>query len=200
MADEFQTNPSDRRDRQDPDITRQAPPLPFWLARRLLRRDEKITWVCGPSFNPSWERFVTHPLLLVVALALGALCLGAGWGIADSPRELPVLPVLAAGVIVLGSLFLVGFASGYFTRLVVTNFRLVIMQGYEVRSSWGIDDLPYSLVRYAWLGDGAKARTIDLDAVKTMLGNSSDKVAESKTIVAFGKHLNQIRARDKDRD
>jgi len=42
-----------------------------------------------------------------------------------------------------------GIANGYFTRLVVTNYRLLILQGYEVCRSWSIHHLPRSLIRSA---------------------------------------------------
>ena len=59
-------------------VLRLYPPLPAWLERRLLRANERVTWVRGPRWNPWWERYVTHPAMFVVALALGAVCLGAG--------------------------------------------------------------------------------------------------------------------------
>jgi hypothetical protein len=193
MSDRFRT---DAFDAQPPDLSRQFPPLPAWLARRLLRTGERITWVVGPWFNPTWERFVTHPALFLLALALGAACLWAGWPGAGTGSDVPLLPALAAGGIVLGSIFVLGISSGYFTRLVVTNYRLVILQGYEVCRSWGLDDLPRSLVRYGRREGGVGSRTVDLDALKTMLGGPSDKFAEAKTILAFGKHLGRIKGRE----
>ena len=41
-----------------------------------------------------------------------------------------------------------GLCCGYFTRLVATNHRLVILQGYEMCRTWGMDDLPPSLIRH----------------------------------------------------
>jgi hypothetical protein len=102
---------------------------------------------------------------------------------------------LLAGGFVFGSIFVLGIFSGYFTRLVVTNFRLLILQGYEKARSWSLDELPPSLIRYSQQAGAGSSRTVDLDALKTMLGSSSDKVAESKTILAFGKRLEQIKTR-----
>jgi hypothetical protein len=121
--------------------------------------------------------------------------MAVGWLVAGTQSEVLVLFGLAAGGIILASIFVLGISSGYFTRLVVTNFRLVILQGYEVCRRWDIDDLPLSLIRYRMRERGVESRTVDLDVLKTMLGTSSDKVAESKTILAFGKRLDQIKAR-----
>jgi hypothetical protein len=202
MPDEFQTAPlSQPPDTgptpQPPDLAGQFPPLPAWLADRLLRADEKVNWVVGPKFNPSWERYVTHPALFLAALALGALCVAAGWLVGGG--EGTALAGLAAGGIALAAIFVLGIFSGYFTRLVVTDARLLILQGYEVCSSWGMDDLPLSLVRYRTRGIDAGRRTVDLDALKTLLGTTSDKVVEAKTILAFGKKLEQIKSRENDR-
>jgi hypothetical protein len=189
MSDRFQTG---IRDALPADLPELHPLLPPWLVSRLLREDEKITWVCGPKFNPPWERYITHPALFLVALALGAVCLAAGWLITGTGVGVEILP---AGAIVIGSIFVLGLSNGYFTRLVVTNLRLVIMQGYEVCRSWDIDDLPRRLIRYR-TREGAEDRAIDLDAMKTMLGSTSDKFAESKTILAFSKQLDRIKSRE----
>jgi hypothetical protein len=170
--------------------------LPPWIANRLLRKDEVVTWVVGPHFNPSWERYITHPFLFLFALALGAVCVGGG-RLIGGPAAM-MAPILLAGGIVLGSIFVLGLSNGYFTRLVVTNARLVILQGYEVCSSWRIDALPRSLLRYRRQAGGVEeVPTVDLDALKTLLGGLSDKVAESKTILTFGKRLDQIMSREK---
>jgi hypothetical protein len=191
MSDRYHTDPFD----DSPGLRKEHPPLPGWLAARVLRPDERCAWVYGPRFNPSWERFVTHPSLLVSALALGGICLLMGRLRAGSWVELPVVSGLAAGAVVLGSILVLAFFSGYFTRLVVTNFRLVILQGYEVCRTWRIDQLPRSLVRYGMRGIEDEEPSIDLDSLKTMLGSTSDRFAESKTILAFGKQLEQIRTR-----
>jgi hypothetical protein len=180
---------------QSPDIVGSYPPLPLWLTRRLLRRDEKVTWVRGPRFNPSWERYVTNPLLFLLAMAIGAACVGATWLI---NKEWCGMMLLAAGGLLLVTIFILGIFSGYFTRLVVTNYRLVIMQGYEVVRSWSIHALPRRLIRYGIPGGPGGNQSIDLDAVKRMLGSSSDKVT-AKAILSFGKQLDQIMAREKDR-
>ena len=76
---------------------------------------------------------------------------------------------------------------------------LFIVQGYEVCRTWGIDDLPRSLLRFSRVGDGGRSRTVDLDALKTMLGGSSDKIVDSKAILGFGKQLDHIKARENNR-
>jgi hypothetical protein len=192
MSDHFQTHVSDA---PAPDLFRQFPPLPSWLADRLLRADEKVTWVRGPRYNPPWERYVTHPALLLVALALGASCVAAGW-LAAGPRGALLLAALPGVAVVIGTLFLVGFASGYFTRLVVTNSRVVILQGYEVCRTWGVDNLPRFLVRYGEGEGGARAPSVDVDAVQTIFGSSSDQFVDAKTILSFGKTLDQIKTRE----
>jgi len=196
MSERFQ---NDLPDLRAADYVGLFQPLPGWLADRLLKDDEKVTWVRGPWFNPFWERYVTHPLLFLLALAVGAASMALGWLISGGSPEILMALALAAGFLVVVSILVLGIANGYFTRLVVTNFRLVILQGYETVRSWSIDDLPRSMLRYG-RGDG-KDRTawIDLDAVKTMLGGSSDQFTDSKTILSFGKQLDRIRTRDRDR-
>jgi hypothetical protein len=193
MSDRFQTDTFAR----PAEVAGQCPPLPQWLAGRLLKGDERVTWVVGPRFNPAWERYFTHPLLFLAALAVGAIFVGGG-GLMAGP-EGAMVAALAGGGAVLGSIFVLGFSSGYFTRLVVTDARLVILQGYEVVRIWGLSDLPFSLLRYRRQADGAESRAVDLDTLKSMFGGASDKFAESKTILAFGKQLDQIKAREKDR-
>jgi hypothetical protein len=199
MSDQFRTERSD----SPPPPSVAHPSLvafPEWLARRLLRPGEEITWVRGPWLNPSWERYVTHPGLFLVALGLGGFLLAftalisGGWGAVPAPLG------LLAGGIVLASVYVLGIASGYFTRLVVTNTRLFIVQGYEVRHSWNINDLPISMLRYGRRGIGGAdpGPSIDLDAVQTMLG-SSTQFTDAKTIQAFSKQLNRMRDRGTDR-
>jgi hypothetical protein len=163
----------------------------------LLRPEETITWVAGPRRNPSWERYITHPGLFLLALLLGAAGIFAGRLITGSWSGTPKVALYstAAGLVYV-TILVLGLSNAYFTRLVVTNFRLVIMQGYEVCRSWRIDDLPPSLVRYRKEEEGEGPPTIDLDSMKTMLGGSSSQFVEAKTILAFGKQLGQIKARD----
>lgn len=184
---------------ESPNYIKAFPPLPRWLARRLLRPGERVTWVYGPRFNPSWERYATHPLLFVAALVFAAACLGLGYLIGEGWSHAPLVCIVAAPVAVFGAVFVLAIACGYFTRLVVTNSRLVILQGYEVCRSWDIGRLPRSLIRYAPRDDDEEERTIDLDALKTMLGTSAGHFAEAKTILAFGKQLDRIRPRENDR-
>jgi hypothetical protein len=191
----------DRYEPRPADISWKFPPLPSWLSYRLLRDSEEVTWVRGPRFSPSWERFVTHPALFLVALALIGVCLTLGRALAGSWAALPLWPVLVSGAIFFGSIYVLAFFNGYFTRLIVTNYRLVIMQGYEVRRSWRIDDLPRSLVRFARRADtGEERRAVDIEALQSMLSAGSEHFAESKAIRAFGKQLDQIRARERGRD
>ena len=142
MSDRYPNDPFTR----PADVAGQGSPLPPWLADRLLKGDEQVSWVVGPYFNPPWERYVTHPLLFLAALAVGIACVMVGG--ATGGTEGAVVAGLVGGAVVLASVFVLGFASGYFTRLVVTNFRLLILQGYEVCHRWRIDDLPPSLIRY----------------------------------------------------
>src|SRR5689334_23175423 len=145
---------SDAFDDAEPVIAQPFPPLPDWLAHRMLQPDEEITWIVGPRFNPSWERYVTHPLLFLAALAVGVVVLAVGGLLAEGDTPIVLLLGVAAGALVLASIFVLGIASGYFTRLVVTNQRLLIVQGYEVCRTWSINKLPRSLIRYRRLGEG----------------------------------------------
>ena len=194
MPDRYAT---DAFDNSDSEIARAYPPLPSWLASRLLREDEEVAWVVGPRFNPSWERYATHPLLFLAALAAGAVAWAVGGLIAEGEREVVFGVGCAAGAIVLASIFVLGISSGYFTRLVVTDRRLLIVQGRELCRTWDINRLPRSLLRYRRLADGEdEAPAIDLDALKTILGSSSDKFAEAGKILALGKRLDQIKTRE----
>jgi len=177
-----------------PNISLHNAMLPAWHARRILAADEVVAWVRGPRVNPPWERFVTHPALFLCALILSTACLSAGWFIGGSIADMPAPLGVAAVGFFLGSVYILAFGSAYFTRLVVTNCRLFILQGYEVCRSWSLDELPPRLVRYGMQG-GEHRRTVDLDAVQALLGGSG-QFAEAKTIRAFGKQLEQIKARD----
>ncbi len=199
MSDELQTNPYERPqddpyDRPLPDISiKSRPILPPWVARRVLKPNEKTTWVRGPRFNPTWEKVVTHPGLFVVALILGGLCVAAGLLSAGSLSNISPLPCLAAMGFVFGSIYVLGFSNAYFTRLVVTTHRLLITQGYEVCRRWSLDQLPPSLVRYRQTQTGEAVRILDLERMKTMLGDSPDHFVDSKTIRNFGKQLDQFK-------
>jgi hypothetical protein len=196
MSEQFRTEQFDSRPSESPGY---FPALPSWLAARLLREGEEITWVVAPRFSPSWERYITHPLLFVAAVALAVICVASCALFDDAGPEL-IGPAILLGLgIIIGSIFVLGIACGYFTRLVVTNKRLVIMQGYEVRHAWDLDALPRHLLRYdRRRGEEDSEPTIDLDAVRTMLGSSSTHFAESKTILNFGKELRKIKRRDDD--
>ena len=187
----IQTSPSNA---SPPEITHSFPPLPDWLARRLLRSDENVTWVRGPLVSPWWERYVTHPVLFLPALFLGVACLWVGRLCVDSWSDLSPVPACLGGGIILGAIFVLGGAAGHFTRLVVTNCRVVILQGYDVCRGWSIDELPSSLIRYGMREGKGSRVAIDLDALKTVLGSSSGQFSEAKTILEFGKQLDQIKA------
>lgn len=196
MSEQFQNDPPSIR---TPDISLPAPQLPIWLTPRLLPDDETLEWVYGPSLNPWWERYVTHPLLFLVAATISGTWLVVAWQVAGSLERLPASAGVGAGVVVVGAIIILGLSSGYVTRLVVTNRRIVIMQGYEVRREWGIDALPMSLIRFRRPGTSERERAIDLDSLKTVLGTTSSQVADSKTILSLGKRLANIRAQDESR-
>ena len=61
---------------------------------------------------------------------------------------------------------------------------------------WRIDQLPYSLLRYRTQADGQTSPTIDLDAMRTMMGGTSKTSMNSRGIMAFGKRIDQIRRED----
>jgi hypothetical protein len=193
MADErFQPELPDIR---LPNIVQPCALLPEWLARRHLAPGEQVAWVRGPRLNPWWERHVTHPVWFLYALAFGAACLAAGWVWAGSWADMPPLPVVAAVVAFFGSVYVLAIAAAYFTRLVVTDRRLFILQGYEVCCNWGLNQLPPSLLRYGPHGRSGSP-SVNLDTLQTMLGSATEQFADSKTILAFGKHLDRIKARD----
>ena len=79
MSDQFRAEPPGRAPDPPPALrASDFAPLPEWLAARLLRPDEEVTWVRGPRRCPSWERHVTHPGVVFLGLALGATFLLAG--------------------------------------------------------------------------------------------------------------------------
>jgi hypothetical protein len=192
------SDPAENRSSEDrsADIALPPPRFPAWLAARLLREGENVEWVSGPRAAPRWEPFATHPLFILAAATVAAAWVGLTLHKVGSVQDLPPLPVLGAGAILVGSIFIVGACCGYFTRLIVTNLRLIIVQGHTVRRCLSIDDLPMSLIRYRRVPGSELTRTVDLDALKTMLGGPSAEVADSKTILALGKKLANIRAQD----
>ncbi len=195
MTDPFPTDPTGAP-APNPFRRSSPAPLPAWLARRLLRPGEQVVWVRGPRWTPEWERTVTDPTLFLAALVLGGACVAVGTRSAASVAEMPPGPFLAAMGIVLGSVYLLGICAAYFTRLVVTNHRVFMCQGREVCKSWGLHQLPPSLVRFVRRDDGQDSKTVDLDALESMLGGPSDQFSDSKTIVAFGKKLDGIKPRE----
>jgi hypothetical protein len=177
--------------------TEDGPSLPVWLSRRLLRAGETVTWVRGPRYNPSWERYITHPALLLVPALPGVVVMGIAAQVGGAPAALAVAAVTFA--LVLPLLFVVGFSAGYFTRLVVTDFRLLIVQGYELCWDCGVDYLPPSLVRYD-RRHGEKDRvSVDLNALQTSLGGASTQFVEAKTILAFKRQVDRDRSREQGR-
>jgi hypothetical protein len=184
---------------QVPDISLRHAPIPVWLAERVLHKEERLVWVYGPWHSPKWERAVTNPLLFLAALAVGAVCLLIAIPLNRVWPESMVAAGMVGVAVLLAAVFVLGIFSGHFTRLIVTNYRLVIVQGREVCRSWGIDQLPRTLVRYAAREDETARRTINLDALQIMLGGTSDKLADSKIILSFGKHLDHIKAQEDQR-
>lgn len=166
-------------------------PLPPWLARRMSHGGEKITWVRGPQSSPGWESFATHPALLLVTLFISVCLVVLTW---DGDRQTRVAFVLAVGL-VLGTIVVLGLASAYFTRLVVTNYRIVMFQGREMVRNWSMDDLPRSLIRFRRRPDGKEERTIDVGSLQTLMG-SSDQFADPKTLRAFSRQLDRIKAQE----
>jgi hypothetical protein len=191
--------PSDEFDSDERDVGLPYRPLPWWLADRLLRDDEKVSWVYGPRFNPSWERFVTHAALVLVPLPFVAVACGLAV-LANAPvAAVGAVGVVATVILMTLVIIVLGLANGYFTRLVVTDRRLFIAQGYEAYRSWDLEDLPPALIRYSGRGTNLESRTIDLNAIKSMLGGSSDKFTEAKSILSFAKQIGQMRDRRHDR-
>jgi hypothetical protein len=195
MSDRSRYDPADD---SPPDGPRDFPPLPAWIANRLLRPNEKVAWVRGPRLNPTWERYVTDPRMLLVVVAVGAVGVGLAALNTDwLPEALPISIGVAVGGVLL-SIAVLGFFAGYFTRLVVTDLRVVILQGVEVCRGWNIDALPRSLTRYGpRRGDEEESRSVDLDALQNLFGGSDQFT--SKAVKAFGKQLDQIIAREDDR-
>lgn len=176
-----------------PMLSRPSAELPAWLKRHLLFPDEEVAWVRGPRHNPWWERFATHPAHLLAALALGVGLVFLARLLAGSWAMTSAVPILFTVFLAIVSIYVLAIANAYFTRLVVTNFRLFIVQGYEICRRWDINDLPARLLRYSPNPDGQARATIDLDAVQTLLGGATSPFADARTIRSFGKQLDQIR-------
>jgi hypothetical protein len=199
MSDEFRTEislPS------PPSVALGFPPLPAWLARlHFPRANETITWVYGPRFSPSWERYVTNPVLFLIAFFIASACIGiARWQV-DSWERIPPAPVAVGIALVLGNVYVLGIFCGYFTRMVVTNRRIVILQGREVARSWSTRDLPRSLLRYQRGERGEEnSPTINLDSIQGLFGTSATGFVEAKTILDVGKQIGRIQRRGGDED
>src|SRR5690349_6073980 len=117
MPDHFQTDPFEGRfPSRDVSVARNVPPLPPWLAARILRPGEEVSLVRGPRWRPSWEPYVTHPLLFGAALVAGALCIAAARLVAESWAETHPLPVCFGVLLALGSVYVLAFFNAYFTR------------------------------------------------------------------------------------
>jgi hypothetical protein len=177
-----------------PGRSRRPGKLPRWLAKRFLRPGEYLTWVRGPRWNPTFEWFITHPLLFLIALAIAGAIFAAGSFLQGVyPSNLAPVFGMFAVLLPVGSLIVLGMTNAYFTRLVVTDQKVLIVQGHEVCRLWGIDELPHSMVRFRKTETGEEVRDIDLDKMKTMLGQTGDGFVDAKTIKNFGKQLDQIR-------
>lgn len=207
MSDKFQTERPDCPEPNDPNEyesdwderrsrrsiirpSRKFVPLPQYLQSRL-NKDEKVTWVRGPNSNPWWEPVLVHPLLVGLALLFGVMLLVSGRLIVGTWAEVPPVVWVVALLIPIGSLFLVGLTNAHFTRLIVTNTRLFIVQGYEVCRTWNLNDLPRSLLCFDPRGQEQDKPMIDLDSIQTLL-ESSDRKSSSESIMAFRKRLDQI--------
>jgi hypothetical protein len=195
MREDYPADPFDA----PPDDRRRFPPLPPWLARKVLRDGEKVTWVRAPRFAPGLERYITHPFLALAAVAFGVVCVWASLLLSAAWSGMLLVGFLVALVVVVGSIIVLGLANGYFTRLVVTTRHIFILQGYEVCRKWNVDDLPPSLTRRGIRKDGEESRTVDLDAMNTMLGAHPEGFVDPKTILAFGKRLERLRDEDRGR-
>ena len=79
-----------------PNVVGRHPPVPAWIAARHLRDHEEVTWVVGPRFNPSWERYVTHPMLLLGAVIVSVVLIAAGWLMTELWEFLLLAAVLVA--------------------------------------------------------------------------------------------------------
>jgi hypothetical protein len=166
--------------------------LPAWLARRILAPNETVALVRGPTSNWFLEPYLTHPGLFLVALVPAGISLGIGRSLVNSWKELPPLAGVIAVLFVFGSIIFLASLAGYFTRLVITDQRLIIVQGREVRSSRSVNELPPILLRRNFDRDGhERAPTIDLNAVNTMLG--VDGFVDSNTILTLGKKIDKMR-------
>ena len=102
---------------------------------------------CAGRARPAWEPFLTHPAGFLVGIVAGAVIFVVGGIAVNWNGTLMTVPGGLAVVGVFGSLIVVAAMAGYFTRLVITNQRVMIVQGYEIRETWRLEDLPRSLVR-----------------------------------------------------
>jgi hypothetical protein len=203
MSDQIQPDTFSRFQSEPPSLpTREivgtCSPFPAWLARRLLGPDEKVTWVRGPKHNPSWERYITHPGLFLIPVAVAAvvvLAIGQTFG-ASGALVWAFLGICV--VAALPFLFVVGIACGYFTRLVVTNMRVVVLQGYEICDTWDVARLPRSLLRQEQRDGQPAVSSVDLNALNTILGGSSTQFVEAKTILDFAKKLKRLSLEEND--
>jgi hypothetical protein len=167
----------------------------------LLQPGEEITFMRGPKHNPWWERYLTHPAFILLGVAL---CLFWGyvtWLLDDSGAWAGVktfAPLVMIGIMI-ASVFVLAISCGHFTRLVVTNYRLVILQGYEVCRAWELHKLPRSLLHYSHAAAEDPRPAVDLEVLQSLLGPASDQIAGAKTILSFGKSLDAIKKREEGR-
>jgi hypothetical protein len=194
QADTFSSFQSEPPGAEPPPILSTTSPLPSWVARKILRPHETVSWVRGPRLNPNWERYATHPALILFPLLLGFVALCAAVQTTGSAGVFPAIIFTVA--ISLPFIFVMGISAGYFTRLVVTDLRLIIVQGYELCWDCDIDYLPPSLLRYDPRRGGKAGRSINLDALQTALGGSSTQFVEAKAILKLAKTIDRIKLRD----
>ncbi len=196
QTDSFSSFQSEPPGAEPTPVVSSSSPLPTWVARKILRPDETVSWVRGPRLNPSWERYVTHPALILFPLFLGVVALCAAVQTTGSAGVLPAIIFTVA--ISLPFIFVMGISAGYFTRLVVTDLRVIIVQGYELCWDCSIDYLPPSLIRYDPRRGGKAGRSVNLDALQTALGGSSTQFVEAKAILKFAKTIDRIKLGDKE--
>jgi hypothetical protein len=171
--------------------------LPAWLARRVLMPGETVALVRGPKTSPL-EPYLTHPALFLAALVPASISLAVGRALVNSWKELPPFAGVIAILLVFGTIIFLASMAGYFTRLVITDRRLIVLQGREVYRSRNIKDLPPFLLRRHRGEDGLeRAPTIDLNAVNTLLGGTGDGYVDAETILTLSKKLDKMREADR---
>lgn len=195
MNDTIRTDRPDSSDSPDPKLNVATLGLPTWLARLVLAPGETVALVRGPTSNSPLEPYLTHPALFLVALLPAGITLAVGRAMSPSWKELHPLPGLLAVLILFGTVIFLAGMAGYFTRLIITDRRLLIVQGREVRSSRDVNSLPRALVRRGRDEFGReRAPTIDLNAVNKLVGGTG--FVDAKTILTLSKKIDKLKESD----